>query len=181
MIALIQRVIEAGVSVEGKVVAAIGGGVLALIGVERDDGEAQAERLAERVLGYRIFPDAEGRMNRSLVEAGGALLAASGVPVDNGVMLQGSSLPQTTTVLAIRSQVQANGGAGVLFGDGLLCLAAPVTRLTGRISHGGLVSIPLNHGAGPGNFHYQLWYRNLGPFCTPDKFNLSNGLSAFWP
>ena len=75
MIALIQRVIEAGVSVEGKVVAAIGGGVLALIGVERDDGEAQAERLAERVLGYRIFPDAEGRMNRSLVEAGGALLA----------------------------------------------------------------------------------------------------------
>lgn len=75
MIALIQRVTEAAVSVDGERVGAIGPGILALVGVERDDGEAQAERLAERVLGYRIFPDAQGRMNRSLVEAGGALLA----------------------------------------------------------------------------------------------------------
>jgi hypothetical protein len=112
---------------------------------------------------------------------GGALLTASGIPVNNDVVLRGTSLPPTTSVLAIRSQVQANGGAGAVFGDGLLCLGAPVTRLTGRIAHGGQVSIPLNHGAGPGNFHYQLWYRNLGPFCTPDKFNLSNALSAFWP
>ena len=75
MIALIQRVAEAGVAVEGETVGAIGPGILALVGVERDDGEAQAERLAERVLGYRIFPDAQGRMNRSLLETGGALLA----------------------------------------------------------------------------------------------------------
>jgi D-tyrosyl-tRNA(Tyr) deacylase len=75
LIALIQRVTEAAVSVEGETVGAIGHGILALVGVEREDGEAQAERLAERVLGYRIFPDSEGRMNRSLVEAGGALLA----------------------------------------------------------------------------------------------------------
>lgn len=75
MIALIQRVAEAGVAVEGKMVGAIGPGILALVGVERDDSEAQAERLAERVVGYRIFPDAQGRMNVSLVEAGGALLA----------------------------------------------------------------------------------------------------------
>jgi D-aminoacyl-tRNA deacylase len=75
VIALIQRVTEAGVSVGGETVGAIGPGILALVGVERDDTEAQAERLAERVLGYRIFADAEGRMNRSLVEAGGALLA----------------------------------------------------------------------------------------------------------
>jgi D-tyrosyl-tRNA(Tyr) deacylase len=75
LIALIQRVTEAAVSVDGERVGAIGPGILALVGVERDDGEAQAERLAERVLGYRIFPDAQGRMNRSLVEAGGALLA----------------------------------------------------------------------------------------------------------
>jgi len=75
VIALIQRVAEANVSVGGERVAAIGTGVLALVGVERDDGEAQAERLAERVLGYRIFPDEQGRMNRSLLEAGGALLA----------------------------------------------------------------------------------------------------------
>ena len=75
MIALIQRVTEARVSVGGESVGAIATGVLALVGVERGDGESEAERLAERVLGYRIFPDAEGRMNRSLLEAGGALLA----------------------------------------------------------------------------------------------------------
>lgn len=75
MIALIQRVTEARVSVGGETVGAIATGVLALVGVERGDGESEAERLAERVLGYRIFPDAEGRMNRSLLEAGGALLA----------------------------------------------------------------------------------------------------------
>ena len=75
MIALIQRVADARVEVEGKTVGAIGSGILALVGVERDDAEAQAERLAQRVLGYRIFPDAQGRMNVSLVEAGGALLA----------------------------------------------------------------------------------------------------------
>jgi D-tyrosyl-tRNA(Tyr) deacylase len=75
VIALIQRVTEAGVSVGGESVATIGPGILALVGVERDDGEAEAERLAERVLGYRIFPDGQGRMNRSLLDTGGALLA----------------------------------------------------------------------------------------------------------
>lgn len=75
MIALIQRVTEARVSVGGETVGAISTGILALIGVERGDREAEAERLAERVLGYRIFADADGRMNRSLLEAGGALLA----------------------------------------------------------------------------------------------------------
>ncbi len=61
--------------VEGETVAAIDAGVLALIGVERGDGEAEAARLAERVLGYRIFPDREGRMNLALADTGGALLA----------------------------------------------------------------------------------------------------------
>ena len=75
MIALIQRVTEARVEVDGQVVGAIGRGILALVGVERGDGEAQAERLAERVLGYRIFPDAEGKMNLSLIDIGGELLA----------------------------------------------------------------------------------------------------------
>ena len=75
MIALIQRVAEASVSVGGERLGAIGTGIVALIGVERDDGEAEAQRLAERVLGYRIFADAEGRMNRSLLDVGGALLA----------------------------------------------------------------------------------------------------------
>jgi D-tyrosyl-tRNA(Tyr) deacylase len=75
VIALIQRVCEAEVTVGDETVGAIGAGVLALIGVERGDDERAAERLVERVLGYRIFPDAEGRMNLSLADAGGALLA----------------------------------------------------------------------------------------------------------
>jgi len=75
LIALIQRVTEARVEVDGAVAGAIGRGILALIGVERGDGEAQAERLVDRVLGYRIFPDAEGRMNLSLLDVRGELLA----------------------------------------------------------------------------------------------------------
>jgi D-tyrosyl-tRNA(Tyr) deacylase len=75
LIALIQRVAEAQVRVGGEAVGRIGRGVLALVGVERGDGEREAERLAGRVLGYRIFPDAEGRMNRSLADVGGGLLA----------------------------------------------------------------------------------------------------------
>jgi D-tyrosyl-tRNA(Tyr) deacylase len=74
VIALIQRVAEARVETGGETVGAIGRGVLALIGVERGDGEAEAARLAEKVLSYRIFPDAEGRMNLSLLDISGELL-----------------------------------------------------------------------------------------------------------
>lgn len=74
MIALIQRVAEAQVRIGGQVAGRIGRGVLALVGVERGDGEREAARLAERVLGYRVFPDSEGRMNRSLADIGGGLL-----------------------------------------------------------------------------------------------------------
>ena len=75
MISLIQRVAAAGVVVGGETVGEIGRGILALVGVERGDGEAEAARLAERVIGYRIFPDAAGKMNLSLKDVGGALLA----------------------------------------------------------------------------------------------------------
>jgi D-tyrosyl-tRNA(Tyr) deacylase len=74
MIALIQRVAEAAVIVNGECVGAIARGVLALIGVERNDAERQADRLLQRVLAYRIFPDAGGRMNLDLRQAGGGLL-----------------------------------------------------------------------------------------------------------
>ena len=74
MIALIQRVTDAKVVVGAETIGAIGPGILGLIGVEKGDGEAQARRLCERVLGYRIFPDGEGRMNRSLAETAGGLL-----------------------------------------------------------------------------------------------------------
>jgi D-tyrosyl-tRNA(Tyr) deacylase len=75
VIALVQRVAEARVEVAGETVGAIGRGILALVAVEQGDGEAEAARLVERVLGYRIFADAEGRMNRSLTDIGGELLA----------------------------------------------------------------------------------------------------------
>ena len=75
MIALIQRVTEARVSVAGETVGSIDKGILALVGVERGDSEVEAARLADRVVGYRIFSDAEGRMNLALREAEGKLLA----------------------------------------------------------------------------------------------------------
>ena len=82
MIALIQRVTRASVEVDGRCVGAIDGGILALIGVQPADDEAAAVRLLERILVYRIFPDAEQRMNRSLADTrGGLLLAATHVPL----------------------------------------------------------------------------------------------------
>ena len=77
MLSLIQRVSSASVSVEGEVVGAIGPGLLALVGVEPGDGEAQVARMAERLLGYRVFADEAGRMNRSLADTGGGLLLVS--------------------------------------------------------------------------------------------------------
>ena len=74
MIALLQRVTEATVRVDAAVVGTIGPGLVVLLGVEPTDREAEADRLVERVLGYRVFDDAAGRMNRSVLDAGGALL-----------------------------------------------------------------------------------------------------------
>lgn len=74
MIGLLQRVSRARVSSGGEVIAQIGRGLLILVGVERADTPREAARLAERVLGYRVFPDDTGRMNRSVREAGGAVL-----------------------------------------------------------------------------------------------------------
>ena len=77
MIALIQRVRRAHVEADGEVIGRIDAGLLALVAVQPDDGEAQAQRLLQRVLGYRVFGDAAGRMNRSLAETGGGLLLVS--------------------------------------------------------------------------------------------------------
>ena len=75
MIALIQRVAEARVVVDGETVGESGRGLLALVGVERGDGEAEARRLAEKLLGYRVFADGAGKMNLSVKDAGGGVLA----------------------------------------------------------------------------------------------------------
>jgi D-tyrosyl-tRNA(Tyr) deacylase len=74
VIALIQRVSRASVTVESRTVGAIGRGILALVGVEKGDDAAQGERLLERILTYRIFEDDAGRMNLSLREIGAGLL-----------------------------------------------------------------------------------------------------------
>ena len=74
MLAVIQRVARAEVTVAGESVGKIGPGLLALVAVERGDAEPQAERLAERILGYRIFSDAEDKMNLSVADTGGGVL-----------------------------------------------------------------------------------------------------------
>ncbi|HEY1772737.1 MAG TPA: D-aminoacyl-tRNA deacylase [Gammaproteobacteria bacterium] len=74
MIALLQRVSRASVSIGGAEVAVIGRGLLVLLGVEKGDTESQADRLLERLLAYRVFPDAEGRMNLDLAAVQGGLL-----------------------------------------------------------------------------------------------------------
>lgn len=77
MIALIQRVSRAEVTVDDACIGAIGPGLLALVGVEPGDGDAQVERMCQRLLGYRVFADEAGRMNRSLADSGGGLLLVS--------------------------------------------------------------------------------------------------------
>jgi D-tyrosyl-tRNA(Tyr) deacylase len=77
MLALIQRVTEARVSVDGETIGEIGPGLLALVGIQPGDGAAQVARMRERLFGYRVFADEAGRMNRSLLQSGGRLLLVS--------------------------------------------------------------------------------------------------------
>jgi len=77
MLSLIQRVTSASVTVDDVVVGAIGAGLLALVAMEPGDSNAQVARMAQRLLGYRVFADAAGRMNLSLADTGGGLLLVS--------------------------------------------------------------------------------------------------------
>ena len=74
MIGLIQRVSGANVRVDGITIGEIGAGILVLVGIERGDGPEEAAKLASRLVAYRIFPDASGKMNRSVRDVGGSLL-----------------------------------------------------------------------------------------------------------
>ncbi|WP_313245848.1 D-aminoacyl-tRNA deacylase [Stenotrophomonas rhizophila] len=77
MLVLIQRVTKASVHVDDVAVGRIGPGLLALVGMEPGDSEAQIARMADRLLGYRVFADEGGKMNRSLADTGGGLLLVS--------------------------------------------------------------------------------------------------------
>lgn len=119
MIALLQRVSEASVAVDGKQIAAIGRGILALIAVERGDGMAEVERMARRLLKFRLFPDDEDRMNLDVRQANASLLLVPqftlAADTDSGhrPSLSGSAPPAQARDLfdaltdAIRSQGQA--------------------------------------------------------------------------
>jgi len=119
VIALLQRVSEASVTVEGQIIGSIGRGILALIGIERGDSEAEADRLAEKIIAYRIFPDEAGKMNRSLKDIGGELLV----------------VPQFTLVADTNSGTRPSfsSGASPAEGEKLFAYFANKTRAaTGR-------------------------------------------------
>lgn len=77
MKALIQRVTQASVSVEGDIIGSIGPGLLVLLGVEQQDDDSSVEKMADRLLAYRVFSDAEGKMNLSVRDITGSLLIVS--------------------------------------------------------------------------------------------------------
>ena len=77
MIAVIQRVLQASVKVGDETVGRIGQGMLVLLGVAKGDGQADVDYLAEKLATFRIFSDEAGKMNRSIADAGGALLVVS--------------------------------------------------------------------------------------------------------
>ncbi len=77
MRAVIQRVSRASVSVDSRIYGEIGPGLLVLLGVQRDDTDADADYIAAKTLGLRVFPDVEGKMNRSVVDTGGSVLIIS--------------------------------------------------------------------------------------------------------
>ena len=85
MRAVVQRVSRACVTVEGRVTGAIDAGLVVLLGVSRDDTAADARYLVDKILGLRIFPDDAGKMNRSVLEAGGSLLVISQLTLSGDV------------------------------------------------------------------------------------------------
>jgi D-tyrosyl-tRNA(Tyr) deacylase len=120
VIALVQRVAEAKVAVGGETVGAIGRGILALVGVERGDGEAEAQRLADKLLAFRIFPDAAGKMNLSIVDVQGELLC----------------VPQFTLVADTNSGTRPSFSSGATPAEGERMFDCLVNCLKTRISTG---------------------------------------------
>ncbi len=140
MIALIQRVSHARVEVQGRKIASIGRGIAALVGIEKPDSTKNADRLLQRITGYRIFPDDDGKMNLSLADIRGELLLVPQftLPADTGKGMrpgfsraapaaQGTELFQY--LLEQAGQRHPGTGAGVFGADMQLSLTneGPVT------------------------------------------------------
>lgn len=119
MIGLLQRVIEASVVVQGRKVAEIGRGLLVLVGIERGDGEAEAGRLLEKLVGYRVFPDDAGRMNLSLLDTRGDLLL----------------VPQFTLAADTKKGTRAGFSTAAAPEDGQRLFQALVTLARQRLGH----------------------------------------------
>jgi D-tyrosyl-tRNA(Tyr) deacylase len=139
---VIQRVTDASVSVDGQVVSRIGQGLVALIGVAKDDGPADIDYVASKIRGLRVFEDEQGKMNRSIAEAGGAVLAVSQVTLLGDVrrgnrpgLDQAAPVPLARTVYeAVVAALRSGGLAvhtGVFQADMALALTndGPVTIL----------------------------------------------------
>jgi len=98
------------------------------------------------------------------------------------ITLQGTGFPggSTPTAIVIRASSLSDSGP-VAFGDGLRCIGVPVVRLGATFAGAGTAIHTFGHGAGAGAFYYQEWFRNTpAMFCTPDAFNLSNGVGVIW-
>jgi hypothetical protein len=122
----------------------------------------------------------------------GGKLTATGLPFASGdtLSLNSSAMPATVACLYFQGTLRENGGIGSLRGDGLLCTAGTLIRLGTRTNAGGASSFP--GGTGPsvsvrggvdvagGTYLYQTWYRNAAAFCTPETFNLTNGVAVTW-
>lgn len=119
MIALIQRVTEAEVTVDDASIGRIGRGILALVGVRKGDTEPAADRLLERIIGYRIFPDTEGRMNLSLSDIRGELLL----------------VPQFTLAADTRSGMRAGFSTAATPEDGRRLFDHLVSRARESVAH----------------------------------------------
>jgi hypothetical protein len=122
----------------------------------------------------------------------GGRMTASGLSVVSAdtLSLDGATMPATATCLYFQGTLQENAGAGSVRGDGLFCTGGSLIRLGTRTNVAGSSSFPGASGqsvsvrgavnpAG-GTYYYQAWYRNAAAYCTPDTYNLTNGLAVTW-
>jgi hypothetical protein len=122
----------------------------------------------------------------------GARLSGTGTPslANDDVVLTADGMPPNATALFFQGTARIQGGAGVMFGDGLRCVGGTITRLGIHVSSGGVAShpapggVPIHVGgaiASPGTYRYQVWYRDPSPaFCPPATFNLTGGYEIDW-